>query len=66
MNAYEIRHAILSQASETLHNHWHSKMDIERITAQHEDRPPTLIPPPSFDEIKEYADKMLGFVQTKG
>lgn len=66
MNAYEIRHSILTQASDTLHQHWCDKTEHERITADREGRAPKLIPPPTFDEIKDYADKMLVFVQTKG
>lgn len=65
MNAYEIRHSIFQQASDTLHSQWHAKNEAERIAAHFDNRAPTFIPPPSLEEIKKYASDVVEFVSTK-
>jgi hypothetical protein len=44
---------------------WHQKCDVENQTVQFEQRPPKVVPPPSFLKIKELAVEMYDFVKTK-
>jgi hypothetical protein len=64
-SGYEIRHALLNEARDLLMHEWHEKCNIERDTAQFEQRPPRLVPSPSFRQIKELAVEMYDFVKTK-
>ena len=64
-NGYEIRHALLTQASELLTERWHAAMDVERTSAERENRNPALIPAPTVDEIKATAESLYEFVQKK-
>ena len=64
-SGYEIRHALLTQASELLTERWHAAMDVERISAERESRNPVLIPAPTVDEIKATAESLYGFVQKR-
>ena len=66
MNPYELRYSIFRDASDTLHRHWQARMDHAATTAQDAVYSIPSIDPPTFDEIKAYADKMLEFVNTKG
>ena len=65
MNAYEIRHAIFQQASDTLHMQWHAAREAEREAAMFEKRAPKISPPPTLEEIKKYASDVVDFVSTK-
>lgn len=62
---YEIRHALLNDARDFLMHEWHQKREVENQTAQFEQRPPKVIPLPSFVEVKELAVEMYDFVKTK-
>jgi hypothetical protein len=64
-NGYEIRHALLTQASELLTERWHAAMEVERLSAERENRNPALIPAPTVDEIKATAESLYEFVQKK-
>lgn len=64
-NGFEIRHALLNEARDFLMHEWHQKCDVENQTAQFEQRPPKMVPPPSFAKIKELAIEMYDFVKTK-
>lgn len=64
-NGYEIRHALLTQASELLTERWHAAMEVERTSAERENRNPILIPAPTVDEIKATAESLYEFVQKK-
>ena len=65
MNAYEIRHSLFSQASDTLHTHWERSWEQECLAADREGRAPKLIDTPTLEEITTYADKVYQFVQKK-
>ena len=64
-SGYEIRHALLSEASSLLMEQWHASMDVERISAERESRNPVMIPAPTVDEIKATAESLYEFVQKK-
>ena len=64
-SGYEIRHALLTQAREMLSERWHAAMDVERTSAERENRNPALIPAPTVDEIKATAESLYEFVQKK-
>lgn len=64
-NGYEIRHSLLSEAKDMLLERWHAAMDVERISAERENRNPTLIEPPSVEQIKATAESLYDFVQKK-
>lgn len=65
MNAYEIRHQIYQQASDTLHIQWQVQCDEEREAARFENRSPKLPKPPALEAIKKYAADVYDFVSTK-
>ena len=64
-SGYEIRHSLLSEAKDMLIERWHAAMDVERISAERENRNPVLIPAPTVDEIKATAESLYEFVQKK-
>ena len=64
-NGYETRHALLTQAREMLSEQWHAAMEVERASAERENRNPVLIPAPTVDEIKATAESLYEFVQKK-
>lgn len=64
-NGYEIRHALLSEATAFLMDRWHAAMDVERTSAAREDRNPAMVPAPTVDEIKATAESLYEFVQKK-
>ncbi len=64
-NGYEIRHSLLSEAKDMLLERWHAAMDVERISAERENRNPALIEPPSVEQIKATAESLYEFVQKK-
>jgi len=64
-SGYEIRHALLTQAREMLSEQWHAAMDVERTSAERENRNPVLIPAPTVDSIKATAESLYEFVQKK-
>lgn len=65
-SGYEIRHALLSEAKEMLHEQWHAAREIELATATFENRPPKTIPAPTIADIKSAAESLYEFVQKKG
>lgn len=64
-SGYEIRHAILQEATALLVGRWHASMDVERISAERESRNPVMIPAPTVNEIKATAESLYEFVQNK-
>lgn len=64
-SGYEIRHAILQEATSLLTDRWHASMDVERISAERESRNPVMIPAPTVNEIKATAESLYEFVQNK-
>jgi len=67
-NAYEIRHALLNEARETLFDIWRMKCDEVRHNAQVEERPfrdGEMPPPPNFDDVLNLARRMNEFVSEK-
>jgi hypothetical protein len=64
-SGYEIRHAILQEATALLTDRWHAAMDVERISAEREQRNPVTIPAPTVEEIKSTAESLYEFVQKK-
>lgn len=62
---YEIRHALLNEATSLLTDRWHAAMDMERISAERENRNPVLIPAPTVEEIKATAESLYEFVQKR-
>jgi hypothetical protein len=64
-SGYEIRHALLTQAREMLSEQWHAAMEVERTSAERENRNPALIEPPSVEQIKATAESLYEFVQKK-
>lgn len=64
-SGYEIRHALLMEAKEILFERWRIEMDTERLTAEHGNRAPVMLPCPTIDEIKRTADQLYEFVQKR-
>ena len=62
---YEIRHALLNESKEMLFERWHTEMEIERITAERENRSPVMLPCPSIEDIKRTAESLYEFVQKR-
>lgn len=62
---YEIRHALLNEATSLLTDRWQTAMEMERISAERENRNPVLMPAPTVEEIKATAESLYEFVQKR-
>lgn len=62
---YEIRHALLNEATSLLTDRWQAAMEMERISAERENRNPVLMPAPTVEEIKATAESLYEFVQKR-
>lgn len=59
----ELRFSILTEARSLLYRHWEEKVFVEKATAEFEDRPPKVIPPPTIRKIMKVAEELYGFVE---
>jgi len=64
-SGYEIRHQLLMEAKEILFERWHTEMDIERLSAERENRSPVMLPCPAIEDIKRTAESLYEFVQKR-
>jgi hypothetical protein len=64
-NAYEIRHALLSQAKDMLFEEWHGVVNVEAMAANFENRAPKPVPAPTVAEVKSVAESLYEFVQKR-
>lgn len=59
----EIRFSILTEARNLLYRHWEEKVYVEKATANFENRPPKVVPPPTIRKIMKVAEELYGFME---
>jgi hypothetical protein len=64
-SGYDIRHALLTESKEMLFERWHMEMEVERISAERENRSPVVLPYPTVEDIKHTAENLYEFVQKR-